>query len=141
MSNLAKPSLFEHLDGLTSVKREWEYTSAFKKNYSQYMINRFIGMHDSFLELISEVNKLTLTDEQHYNFLKQYLPKKKIYFKYIKKSHDVLDTTSMGILMDLYKISYDEVLEILEVAPINEVKKIIKGVTNERKVISKRNAK
>ena len=141
MSLLLKPSLFEHLEGLTSAKREWQDTSAFRKNYSQYMINRFVGMQDAFLDLISEINALTLTDEQHYNFLKLYLPKKKIYFKYIKKAHDVLDTKSMNILMDLYDISYEEVLEILEVCPMKEVKKVINGVTNERKVISKRKSK
>jgi hypothetical protein len=112
-------TLFEYLDHLTVKKTDWIDQPWFTKNYSQYMINRFIGMNDIFLPLIDTLNQMSnLPDETHYNFLKNMLPKKKIYFKYISKNKiDKKLQKHINNLMKFFEISETEAIEYIDFIP------------------------
>lgn len=121
---MATKSLFEHLDGLTIHKAPWEDTPEFKKNYNQFMISRFIGMQDQFLPLITEINMLKdIPDEVHYNFLLNFLPKKKIYFKYISKTK--ADTHTLECISDYFEISITEAVDYVEMIPAKMVDELV----------------
>jgi hypothetical protein len=135
-------TLFDHLEGLTLKKRPWDANDPmFKKNYSVYMINRFVGMNDSFLPLITSLNEMVnLTDEQHYNFLLKYLPKKKCYFKYVSKIKSV-DKEKVAMLMEFYNSSEKDALDYLEIIPAKALNIIFKQYQNQGGVVSKRKTK
>ena len=112
-------TLFEYFDHMTVKKTKWTDDPMFTKNYSQYMINRFIGMHDMFISIINDINKMgQIPDEIHYNFLKMILPKKKMYFKYISK-HKInkKDQANINNIMAFFEISETEALEYLQFIP------------------------
>lgn len=130
-------TIFELLDCLTINKTEWEDTPEFTKNYNQFMINRFIGMQDIYLPIISEINQTKdLPNDVHYNFLKLYLPKKKIYFKYIKKDNN--DVESLNAISTYFNISIDESKQIIEFLSKDDIEMLIEfneppKVTKNRK--------
>jgi hypothetical protein len=123
---MAAKSLFEHLDGLTLKKEPWSDDPDFTKNYNQYMINRFIGMNDKFLGLIEELNMLkNISDEVHYNFLLTYLPKTKVYFKYISKEK-VADINTLKILSDYFEVPISEAESYLPMIPRDLIEELIR---------------
>ena len=133
-------SLFDHLDGLTILKRPYEPgNTAFTKGYNQFMINRFIGMNDSFLPLITELHRLqNLPDDVHYNFLLKYLPKKKCYFRYVSKIKNSVDRGKVEMLMTFFDISEKDAIDYLEIIPAKELNKVFKQYKSQGGVISKR---
>lgn len=55
------------------------------KEYSPYMINRFLSAEQDTVELANLMNERPSLDKQmHYDFLRRIVPKRKRYFKYIK---------------------------------------------------------
>jgi len=88
---MAKLKLFDHLNNLTSEKKDFDINNDEQtKSYNNYMINRFISMEESYVQLVNEVNHYELPKDVHYNFYKAVLPKRKHFFKYIgsKKEWD-----------------------------------------------------
>jgi hypothetical protein len=134
------PSLFDHLSNLTIKKAPWEETNGFKKNYTQFIINRFVGMNDTFLPLIEELIKMDIPDEVHYNFLLEYLPKKKVFFKYISKTKAEMTPEQLKIMMEVFDASPNEAVEYFQILPQDKIKDLFKRFSNGG-VISKRKAK
>ena len=134
------PSLFDHLSNLTIKKAPWEETNGFKKNYTQFIINRFVGMNDTFLPLIEELIKMNIPDEVHYNFLLEYLPKKKVFFKYISKAKAEMTPEQLKIMMEVFNASPNEAVEYFQILPQDKIKDLFKRFANGG-VVSKRKAK
>lgn len=122
---MATKSLFDYLEDVTLNKKQWCDEPDFLKGYSQFMMNRFISQQDLFLPLIESLNKMpTLSDEFHYKFLLNYLPKKKIYFKYIKK--EKFDNEVINMISDYYDVNQTDALDFYEIMPeyvVEEIKK------------------
>ena len=96
---MPKLKLFDHLNNLTTEKKEFDPNNDEQaSSYSPYMINRFVSMDKSYLNLVNEVNQYDLPKEVHYNFFLKVLPKRKHYFKYMKSAkywpEDVKDKIS-----------------------------------------------
>ena len=77
-------SIFDILKIIETVKTPWnELPDELKKKYSQFMLNRFVSSLPMFLEPVSQLDTLKLTDEQHYYFLCDIIsPNMKHYFNY-----------------------------------------------------------
>ena len=133
-------TLFEHLSNVTINKVPWENTSIFTKNYSQYMMNRFIGMQNEFLPLITELNQITIDDETHYNMLLNYMPKQRIFFKYIKKNKE-LDKLTEQTLMSVFDCSPQEAYEYSELIPKDFLKEFVKTYNSDGGVSSRKKVK
>lgn len=102
-------NLFEHLDGLTIHKKEFDPNNdEQKKSYEPFMINRFVSMIDVYIPIINEINKYpNVPKETHYRFLQKTLPKRKQFFKYIKKKKDVTIEEKKKV-MEYYECSMRE---------------------------------
>lgn len=135
------PSLFDHLNNLTSVKAPWSDEAGFKKNYSQYMINRFVGMSDNFLPLIQAVIEMgDIPDDVHYNFLQTYLPRQKVYFKYISKGKNKKEKENVRAIMSFLEVSETEAFELLSFIPADHLKDIHNSLSDGG-IVSKRTSK
>jgi hypothetical protein len=132
------PSLFDHLNNLTVDKTDWSEEDGFRKNYTQYMVNRFTGMNDMLLPFISEINMLRdLPDDVHYNLLKEYLPRQKMWFKYISRIKKE-DVNIVNNIMEFYDCSEDEAIDYLELLPKDMIKDIEKFYDAGGKVSSRK---
>jgi hypothetical protein len=82
-------NIFDWLNHITYHKTpSSEFTEEDWDKFNSYMVNRFISMDKNYVELANYV-QITPYDnkEQLYNIYKEYLPKKKMFFKYLKSSH------------------------------------------------------
>lgn len=79
-------TLFDWLKELTGKKRDWDsFSDKERESFNPYMINRFLSMHEPFVELVNYVQTIPYTEKQkYYTVYCQLLPKKNIWLKYIK---------------------------------------------------------
>lgn len=81
-------SIFQLLSCLTDKKTAWEdLTDADRKNFSVYMVNRFISMDMDLIFLVNYLQTYNMAGMQPREAYKVYLdllPKKKMWSKYIK---------------------------------------------------------
>ena len=116
------------------TEEEWEV-------FNCYMVNRFISMNPAYLELVNYVQTIPYDNkEQLYNIYKEYLPKKKMFFKYIKstnkaKSKDLLSNVSQFMECSIREadqyvniLKKKDLVQILEMQGLEdkEIKKLLK---------------
>ena len=79
-------TLFDWLKELTGKKRDWDsFSDKERESFNPYMINRFLSMHEPFVELVNYVQTIPYTEKQkYYTVYCQLLPKKNVWLKYIK---------------------------------------------------------
>ena len=79
-------TLFDWLKELTGKKRDWDsFSNKERESFNPYMVNRFLSMHDPFIELVNYVQTIPYTEKQkYYTVYCQLLPKKNVWLKYIK---------------------------------------------------------
>ena len=86
---MSKLTIFDYLNAIT-LKNDIDFSvEENRRAYAPFMINRFISMCDMYILLANEINKYDVPKNVHFEFYKNALPKRKQFFKYIKKSKDV----------------------------------------------------
>jgi len=92
MSVKKKKGLFDHLNQVKKIQSPdyWENISEEdKKTWSNYMINRFLSMNMSLVELTNELQKLNLKPRDLYKLYINVLPKDNRFYKYVKGKKDM----------------------------------------------------
>lgn len=81
-------TLFDWLKELTGKKRDWDsFSDKERESFNPYMVNRFLSMHQPFIELINYVQTIPYTDKKkYYTVYCQLLPKQNVWLKYIKST-------------------------------------------------------
>lgn len=81
---------FEHLKSVTDPKKTLDFSDPIiEKDYDPYMMTRYISMVEFFLPVCSQINFYEVPKETHYNYYKNLLPQRNVFFEYIKKEKDV----------------------------------------------------
>lgn len=120
-------TIFDFLNGMTLEKLDYDFDNPEVNNsYSQYMINRFVSMSQYSLPIVKElVLRRNIPNEQHYEFLKQLLPEKKVYFDYVKKSKDLYTDRDFLVLAKYFEVGINDVREMINILSEDEINEII----------------
>ena len=123
-------NLFDHLNNISYIKKEWSSLSEMdKKTFSAYMINRFLSMSATYIDLVNEVQHYTngqLGDKEVYNLYKDILPKKKSFFRYIKGSkNNKYSDTVLDYLTRYFQVSRREVKDYLNLMSKSDIQSIL----------------
>lgn len=122
---MAKLTLFDFINGMMQDKKEFDFSNPeVLSAYEPFWINRWLSMCDMFLPFIAQLNLVELPKETHYNFLKNILPKKKVYLKYIKKPKD-LSAEQMKVVAKHFKTNQKNAEVIIQIISEDELTKII----------------
>ncbi|MBT4208101.1 hypothetical protein HOE22_07140 [Candidatus Woesearchaeota archaeon] len=122
-------SLFDHINHITSkqTKGYWDsLNDREKKQWSNYMINRFLSMKMEWTDFVNEIQKLKLDSYQLYVVYSSILPKGKQYLKYIKKkkgtiySKQVIQTFS-----EYFQISQSESEDYLNLLSKKQIRELV----------------
>jgi hypothetical protein len=85
-------TIFDLLSCLFDKKTKWnDLSDVDQKQFSPYMINRFISMDPDYIETVNYLQQYTLTGmrpKDVYNLYLDLLPKKKFWAKYIKSKSE-----------------------------------------------------
>ena len=100
-------TLFDWLKELTGKKRDWDsFSDKEKESFNPYMINRFLSMHQPFIELINYVQTVPYTDkEKYYRLYCNLLPKQNVWLKYIKPKMKQPNKKLLETIASLYEVS------------------------------------
>ena len=115
------------LDDITKNKKNFNIDDEnYKKNYTTYMINRFVSMVDLYVPIVNEINMYgDIPKESHYTYFKQILPKRKHFFKYIKKSKDLSDNDKECIC-EYFECSMKDAEQYINTMTQDQINKIVK---------------
>lgn len=111
---MAVKTLFDHLNAVSKEQKPgyWQTLSeADKRNWSNYMILRFLSMERDFVELIAELQPIVqeLKPEYLYKVLIEAIPKGRYYFRYIKgKGEDKYEKWVVELVSKHYEVSKSE---------------------------------
>jgi hypothetical protein len=95
---------------LTGKKRDWDsFSDKEKESFNPYMINRFLSMHQPFIELVNYVQTIPYTEKKkYYTVYKSLLPKQNVWLKYIKSKMKQPTTELVDALSKIYECSTRE---------------------------------
>ncbi len=124
---MAKFSIFDHLNNLTTEKREWDDNNDEQTTgYSPYMLNRWISMCNVYIPVVNEINRYNLPKDVHYNYFLSALPKRKQYFQYIKKDKtDEMSASDKSKLYEYFEIGPNQLEEYLEFLSEDDISNIL----------------
>lgn len=120
-------SIFDLIGCIFQFKTKWEdLTESDQKQFSPYMINRFISMDPEYVQVVNYLQQYTLTGMRPREVYKLYLdllPKRKFWSKYIKSKTDSSDKISNDLVEFISKQqnwSTSECKENLEFLMLND---------------------
>jgi hypothetical protein len=145
---MATKTLFDHLNAVSKDQKVdyWKTLSdGDRKTWSNFMILRFLSMHQDFIELIAELQPIVqeLKPEYLYAVLIEAIPKGKYYFRYIKgKNEDKYEKWVVSIVSKHYEVSMDEATEYVHILYHSKggkvhLKELLESYGSETKEIKK----
>jgi hypothetical protein len=142
---MSKTSIIDFISYLTVEKKPWSSLSeSDKKAFSPFIVSLWLSMSTDYLEIVNQLQKYTiglLKPEHVYRLYLDLLPKRKIYFKYVKgKIEDKYNKEMLELFVDHYKISKSEAIEYIELLRQHnpkQVEEIIKLYGKSDKEIEK----
>ena len=132
-------TLFDWLKELTGKKRDWDsFSEKERESFNPYMVNRFVSMHQPFVELVNYVQNIPYTDkDKYYTIFTQLLPKKNVWLKYIKSKTKTPKTELTEAFVKIYKCSTREVVDYLLILDKSEIKSTLQKSGYQPKEITK----
>ena len=106
-----KPAtIFDHLANITWKKRSWDtLDEASQKSFSPYLINRWLSMNPDLIEIVDAFQQYTigpLSKKHVYQLYLDFLPKAKMFAKYIKgKKMNKYNKSLVTIVANHYQVS------------------------------------
>ncbi len=117
--------LFDYLNAVTVDKEQLDFDNPeVAKGYQSFMINRFVSMSELFIPIVNEINRYDVPKEVHYEYYLNTIPKRKQYFKYIKKKKDLSDEDKKYIA-EYFECSIREAEMYINLMKEEEVKDLL----------------
>ena len=117
--------LFDYLKAMTEKKEELDFDNdEVRKGYSSYLINRFVSMCEIYIPLCNEINRYDVPKSVHFRYMSSVLPKRKQFFKYIKKKKDLSQTEKL-VIANYFQIGLKETEQYINILDENQLKEII----------------
>jgi hypothetical protein len=111
--------LFDHVTHITQkqTKGYWDsLNETEKKQWSNYMIHRFLSMKMEYVDVVNEIQRYNLKPKDLYKLYINVLPKKKEWLKYVKgKKNMKYEKWVVEIIAKHYESSLSEAREYLDV--------------------------
>jgi|SRR6056300_1075543 hypothetical protein len=147
MAEKKAATIFDFINGITHQKKEWsEWSDHDQKQFSPFIVNRFLSMRMELTEVINELQRYTiglLSPKDTYRLYHGLLPSNKTFAKYIKgKKEDKYEKELVSQVAEHYQVSLAEATDYIDLMSKdscsfllqrygyqpNEIKKLTKGV-------------
>ena len=107
-----------------------------KKGYNPFLTNLWLSMCPELIEIINEVQKYQVNNKHHYNLYLKVLPKKKLYYRWIKAKKKDYSKDVIDLLASFYKTSTREISDSLDILDEPKIKSILSnmGINDKEQV-------
>ena len=121
-------NIFDWLNEITYHKRPWStFTDEDKTEFNTYMINRFISMNSSYIDVVNLIQRYPDCPKRKvYQFYCDLLPKQKAFFRYIKASAKD-DPETIKAIAEYYQCSTREAKEYISIVDVDNIKNVLNG--------------
>ena len=132
-------NIFDWLNHISYLKTEVDqFSDQDWDKFNSYMIHRFVSMYGPYSSLVNELQLLNPLDKKAvYLCYKNILPKKKMFFKYIKSKVKQPNKELTDSLIDYFKYSEREAKETLRFIDKDYLIEILQSLGKEDKEIKK----
>ena len=119
MAEKKTATIFDFINGITHQKKEWsEWSVHEQKQFSQFIVNRFLSMRMELTEVINELQRYTiglLSPRDTYRLYHGLLPSNKTFAKYIKgKKEDKYEKELVSQVAEHYQVSLAEATDYVD---------------------------
>jgi len=120
------PELFDYLKALTERNEFLDFDNEeVSKDYQPFMINRFVSMAEVFTQVVNEINRYSdIPKETHFRYLFSVLPKRRQFFKYIKKKKDLTQDEKL-IIAHYFEVGLTDAERYIQMLDENQIKEIL----------------
>ena len=131
-------TIFDWLNEISYNKRPWSsFNSEGRESFNPYMINRFISMKENYIDFVSTIQKYSINKESLYNYYCQLIPKRKIFFRYIKPKKNTLNSNLITILAKHFELSEREIKDNYQLIGKDLSQNILQNIGIDDKQIKK----
>ena len=132
-------TVFNWLDEVTVKKPpSSQFSQEDWDDWNSYMVHRFLSMNISYIDVVNAAQKFQPTDKRGiYNFYKDFLPKKKIWNKYIKNKNKKDSKELSKIIANYLELGINEANSYIPLLNKGEIDNILKRIGLEEKEIKK----
>ena len=122
--------LFDYLKALTERNEFVDFDNEeVRKGYQPFMISRFISMAEVFTQVVNEINRFSdIPKEAHFRYFFSVLPKRRQFFKYIKKPKDLSQDEKL-VIANYFEVGLTDAeryINMLSEEEINQILEIYK---------------
>jgi len=131
-------TIFDWLNEISYNKRPWSsFNNEDRESFNSYMINRFISMKENYIDFVNTIQKYSINKELLYNYYCQLIPKRKIFFRYIKPKKSTLNSNLITILAKYFESSEREIKDNYQLIGKDLSKIILQNIGIDDKQIKK----
>jgi hypothetical protein len=132
-------TLFDWLKELTGKKRDWDsFSDKERESFNPYMVNRFLSMHEPFVELVNYVQTIPYTEKQkYYTVYCKLLPKQNVWLKYIKSKMKQPTVELVSALADIMKCSRREAANAVMILDNDHLEEVLYKAGYQDKEVAK----
>ena len=120
-------TLFDWLKELTGKKRDWDsFSDKERESFNPYMVNRFLSMHQPFVELVNYVQTIPYTNKKkYYTVYCGLLPKQNVWLKYIKPKMKQPNKKLLDTIASLYEVSTKQAVDWVSILDKKYIKEAL----------------
>jgi hypothetical protein len=139
MSKKHIPTVWKWLDEIVYFKTPVEDISEESwDNWNSYTVNRSISMNQNFIELVNFVQTVPYDQKkQIYSIYKEMIPKRKMFFKWIKSNTKKKPTTLIEYVAKYFECGLGEAEEYIDILREHGVQRILHDMGLDDKEIKK----
>jgi hypothetical protein len=139
MDKKAIKGLFGWLEEITTHKTSISDISEDSwKDFNAYMIHRYVSQYHSYVEIANIAQKFHYTEQkQIYSFYKEFIPKKKLWLKYVKGKSDKSNKELIESLSNYFECSLSEAKDYSKMLDKNNKTSILSNMGYNDKEIKK----
>jgi hypothetical protein len=135
-------NIFDHISNITWKKTRWsELSESDAKSFSPFMVNRILSMDINLISILNDLQKYTvglIPAEASYKLYSDFLPKQKIFNKYIKaKAGANAPAELVERVAEYYLISKSEAEDLCELMSDTAKQELLSSFGIDSKQIKK----
>jgi hypothetical protein len=126
------------LNHMTVYKTPWnEISSEEQKTYLPFILNLWLSMVPEYIEVINQVQSYQVPNRDHYNFYLKVLPKKKLFFRWIKPKSKKYNKDVISKLAAFYNEGSHQINDSIDCFEKQDIIHILENMGLSNKEIEK----
>jgi hypothetical protein len=132
-------SIFDFMKEITVKKSNWNtFSDEEKELFNPFMINKLVSMNKDYIDIANLAQQFPPSEkEQVYKFYCEFLPKKSIYSKFIKKNKEKFNFELIQSISSYYSCSFSEAEEYIFLLRKEGIIELLQKVGKDEKTINK----